>query len=302
MKQIAKRVVLFLAVNFLVILAISIILNIFNIKPYLTSHGIDYKALLIFCLIWGMAGAFISLALSRQMAKWFMGVHLINSEDATPKERELIDIIHKLARRAGLPKMPEVGIYDSFEVNAFATGPSRARSLVAVSTGLLKRMNGAEIEGVLGHEIAHIMNGDMVTMTLLQGIVNAFVMFFARIVAWVVAKSFRKDSDAGEPSPFPYMFLVFAFEILFMILGTIVIATYSRFREFRADSGGARLAGREKMIGALHALERAVNLQDPHAEQPAFQAFKISNTKGMLRWFSTHPPLEERIKRLEEQG
>src|SRR6185295_13301004 len=139
MKQIAKRVVLFLAVNFLVILAISIILNIFNIKPYLTSHGIDYKALLIFCLIWGMAGAFISLALSRQMAKWFMGVHLINSEDATPKERELIDIIHKLARRAGLPKMPEVGIYDSFEVNAFATGPSRARSLVAVSTGLLKR-------------------------------------------------------------------------------------------------------------------------------------------------------------------
>jgi heat shock protein HtpX len=227
-----------------------------------------------------------------------MGVQVIDPEHATGAQRELVSLVHTLSRRAGLPKMPEVGIYDSYEVNAFATGPSRARSLVAVSSGLLSRMNAAEIEGVLGHEVAHIQNGDMVTMTLLQGIVNAFVMFFARVLAFTVTRAMRGKDSEEAGSSFTYMILVFLFEIVFMLLGSIVIATYSRFREFRADEGGARLAGRTKMLGALHALERTLNLHDKHAEQPAFQSMKISSTTPILRLFATHPPLEERIQRL----
>jgi heat shock protein HtpX len=302
MKTIAKRVFLFLCVNFFVILTISLVLNLLNIRPYLTAHGLNYGQLLAFCAVWGMGGAFISLALSRKMAKWMMGVHVIDPDRAAGAERELVTMVHMLARRAGLPKMPEVGIYDSYEVNAFATGPSSSRSLVAVSTGLLSRMNGAELEGVLGHEVAHIQNGDMVTMTLLQGIVNAFVMFFARIVAFVVSRALRGKDSEETGSSFTYMILVFFFEIIFMLLGSIIVATYSRFREFRADSGGARLAGRSKMIAALHSLERFVNTHDKRAEQPAFQAMKISSSTPILKLFSTHPPLEDRIRRLETEG
>jgi heat shock protein HtpX len=300
MKSMAKRVFLFLAVNFFIILTISIILNLLNVRPYLTREGINYQALLAFCMVWGMAGAFISLALSRKMAKWLMGVHVIDT--ATGSARELVTMVHTLAKRAGLPVMPEVGVYDSYEVNAFATGPSKSRSLVAVSSGLLGRMSPTELEGVLGHEIAHIQNGDMVTMTLLQGVVNAFVMFFARIVAFVVSKALRGRDSSDAGSSFTYMLLVFVFEVIFMLLGSIIIATYSRFREFRADLGGARLAGRTKMIAALHGLERTLNTHDKHAEQPAFQSMKISSSTPILRLFSTHPPLEERIFRLEHQG
>jgi len=302
MKTIAKRVFLFLCINFFVILTISLVLNLLNIRPYLNAHGLDYGALMGFCLVWGIAGAFISLALSRKMTKWMMGVHVIDPDRATGRERELVTLVHTLARRAGLPKMPEVGIYESYEVNAFATGPTKARALVAVSTGLLSRMSVAELEGVLGHEVAHIQNGDMVTMTLLQGIVNAFVMFFARVAAFVVSRALRGKDSEESGSSFTYMILVFAFEIVFMLLGSIIIATYSRFREFRADSGGARLAGRTKMIAALHALERFVNTHDKHAEQPAFQSMKISSSTPILKLFSTHPPLEERIHRLEIEG
>jgi heat shock protein HtpX len=302
MRSIGKRIFLFLAVNFLVIITISLILNLLNIQPYLNAHGLNYGSLLIFCLIWGMAGAFISLALSRQMAKWLMGVEVINPDSASNAERQLLDLVYNLAKRAGLPKMPQVGIYQSPEVNAFATGPSQSRSLVAVSSGLLRRFNTSDLEGVLGHEIAHIANGDMVTMTLLQGVINAFVMFFARVLAFAVTRMGKKSDEAVMESPFLYTILVFVFEIIFMILGSIVIATYSRFREFRADSGGARLAGRDKMINALKALEATLQIHDPKAEQPAFQAFKISSQKGFLRMFSSHPPLEERIARLQHEG
>lgn len=162
-------------------------------------------------------------------------------------------------------------------------------------------MNTSELEGVLGHEVSHIANGDMVTMTLLQGIINAFVMFFARALAYVIMKVGKKDDERIE-SPFLYNLLVIAFEIVFMLLGSMVIATYSRYREFRADSGGARLAGRDKMLAALRALERTEDIQDPKMQKEAIQAFKISSQKGLLRIFATHPPLEERILRLEHEG
>ena len=302
MVTIAKRVFLFIVLNFLVLITISFILDILNVQPYLRARGLDVGSLLVFCLIWGMVGAFISLALSRIMAKWLMRVEVIDPERAVGAQRQLLEMVYQLAKRAGLSTLPEVGIYESPEPNAFATGPTQARSLVAVSSGLLRRMSPSELEGVLAHEISHVANGDMVTMTLLQGVVNAFVMFFARIIAYAIMRGGKKDSSSFTTvgSPFLYTMVVFVLEMVFMILGSMVIATYSRFREFRADAGGARLAGRQKMIGALQALERCVEIKDPKADQPSFQAFKISSQKGMLRFFASHPPLEERIHRLEE--
>ncbi len=298
MKSVAKRVVLFLLLNAAVILTVSLLLSFFDIRPYLTGVGMDYQSLLIFCLIWGFAGALISLAMSRLMAKWMMGVEVIDPDTTQPLERQLLATVRQLVKRAGLPKMPEVGVYESDEVNAFATGPSRSRALVAVSSGLLRRMDWTEIEGVLGHEVSHIANGDMVTMTLLQGVVNAFVMFFARVLAYAVTSMTRQRDSDSRPS-FLYNILVFAFEIVFMILGAIVVATYSRAREYRADEGGARLAGKQAMIQALTRLQAVVKIEDPRAQHTSFQAFKISNPGGMLRLFSTHPPLEDRIARLE---
>ncbi len=298
MKSIAKRVVLFLLLNAAVILTISLILSFFDIRPYLTNAGMDYRSLLIFCLIWGCTGAFISLAMSRLMAKWMMGVEVIDPDTTQPLERQLLATVRQLIKRAGLPKMPEVGIYESEEVNAFATGPTKSRALVAVSSGLLRKMDWTEIEGVLGHEISHISNGDMVTMTLLQGVVNAFVMFFARVLAYAVT-SFSRGRDTDSRPSFLYYGLVFVFEIFFMLLGAIVVATYSRAREYRADEGGARLAGKDAMIKALVRLKSSVTTEDPRSQHASFQALKISNPKGYLRVFSTHPPLEDRIARLE---
>jgi heat shock protein HtpX len=302
MRAIGKRIFIFLAVNFLVLLTVSLILNLLNIGPYFKARGIDMGALLAFCLVWGMTGAFISLALSRILAKMLMGVTVIDPDLATGQEKQLIDMVYKLARRAGLPKMPEVGIYHSPEVNAFATGPTKSRALVAVSSGLLREMRAYELEGVLGHEVSHISNGDMVTMTLVQGLVNAFVMFFARAIAYLVLRLGRRSDSSRDESPVLYSLLVMVFEILFFILGAIVIATYSRFREFRADSGGARLAGRDQMIDALKALQRTLEVRDERAEAPAFQSMKISNTRGLIHLFSTHPSLDERIARLEQEG
>jgi heat shock protein HtpX len=195
--------------------------------------------------------------------------------------------------------MPEVGMYRSNEVNAFATGPTQSRSLVAVSTGLLSRMKAEEIEGVLGHEISHIANGDMVTMTLLQGVVNAFVMFLARVLAYVLSGMGRNRQNSSGGSMGSYILFVYLFEVVFMILGSLLIAAYSRYREFRADAGGARLAGKEAMISSLQTLRNLQEIKDPR-ENPAMAAFKISHPvrQGLLRLFATHPPLEERIARL----
>jgi heat shock protein HtpX len=296
-----KRIGLFLLVNILVVATLSIIANIFGIGRYITAYGIDYTQLAMFCLLWGMGGAFISLSMSRVMAKWFMGVKLIDPNTQDPVLQDLLQTVYQLARSAGLPKMPEVGVYHSPEINAFATGPSKARSLVAVSEGLLRRMSRDERHGVLGHEIAHIANGDMVTMTLIQGVVNAFVMFLARVIAFAITQGSRSENDRqGGGSPMSYYLVQFALEMVFMILGSMVVAWFSRHREFRADAGGARLAGRGTMISALEALRRTYDFVDTSA-QPAVQTLKISSKPGgMLRFFSTHPPLEERIARLNQ--
>ena len=282
-----KRIVLFILTNILVVMTISLLLNLLGVRPYMTANGIDMGQLAVFCLVWGMGGSLISLAMSRMSAKWMMSVKVIprtSSEYAW-----VVLMVERLAQKAGLPKMPEVGIYESPEVNAFATGPSKRRSLVAFSTGLLSSMNKNEIEGVAAHEIAHIANGDMVTMTLLQGVVNAFVMFFARIIGYVVSQNVREENRHTVQ-----MLVTFVLDMALGILGMIVVCAFSRHREFRADRGGAQYAGKQDMIGALQRLASNTRRYD---EQPALAALKISGGVGKL--FATHPPLEERIAALQ---
>lgn len=291
-----KRISLFLITNLLIVATLSIVLNLLGIQPYLSAQGINFSALLGFCMVWGFGGAFISLAMSRISAKWMMGVEVIDPQTPDPRLRDLVDRVHAMSRTAGLTTMPEVGIYEGEELNAFATGPTRNRSLVAVSTGLLQNMNRDQVDGVLGHEIAHIANGDMVTMTLLQGVVNVFVMFIARVVAYTISQAVNNK----DLRPLVNMISIIVLDILLGMLGMMVVAAFSRYREFRADRGGADLAGREKMISALKGLQ--LNLQMPsEAERaPSMAAFKISGkAKGFLSLFATHPPLEVRIFRLE---
>lgn len=307
-----RRIFFFLALNIVIFLTISVILHVLGLDQYLigsigfgrhpgvSAQSLNYEKLFLASLVIGFAGAFISLGLSRIMAKLFMRVKVIDPNQAhlNPVHKDLLQMVSNLANRAGLPKMPEVGYYESPEVNAFATGPSKRRSLVAVSTGLLDRMDRNEVEGVLAHEVAHIANGDMVTMTLLQGVINTFVYFLARVIAFALAKS--SDNENAQPS---YL-VIFAFEIVFGILGMMVLAAFSRFREYRADQGGAELAGSAKMVAALKKLQ-VISMQpqlievesSPNAQQ--FSNLKI-NTKGrgITRWFRTHPPLEDRIAKL----
>lgn len=294
-----KRIGLFLLVNFLVVLTISVILSIFNVRPYLNAHGIDYRSLMIFCLVWGMGGALISLGLSKFMAKWMMGVKIIHTRDGNSAHQMLLKLVRKLSKEAGLRAIPEVGIFSSKSPNAFATGPSHNHSLVAVSSGLLERMNEEEIEGVLAHEISHIANGDMITMTLLQGVVNAFVMFLARALALVFSGMGRSQESRGGSYAGYYLF-TFIFQTVFMLLGMLVIAGFSRYREYKADFGGASLAGKGKMIAALQKLQDQPTSHISPAKE-SMQALMISNPMkmGWTRLFSTHPPLEERIARLK---
>lgn len=293
-----KRIFLFGLVNVAVIVTVSVILSVLGVEPYLTANGINYQSLLVFCAIWGMVGSFISLAISKWMAKKMMGVQII-PENASGHYGDLVRTVHKLAKAAGLPKMPEVGVYQGAEVNAFATGPSKSNSLVAVSTGLLESMNRDEVEGVLGHEVAHIANGDMVTMTLIQGVINAFVMFFARIAAFAVQNALRSDDEEGQGvGGLAYMFTTIIFEIIFGIIGSMITAWFSRQREFRADAGGAVLAGREKMIAALERLQRSSERIE-ESDYKAVAALKISGKPSkFMALFSTHPDLSLRISRL----
>ena len=288
----AKRTMIFLGVNALILLTLSFTLRLLGIGHYFTARGIDYNSLLAFCLVWGMGGAFISLALSRVLAKWMMGVKVIDPNTTDSGQRELVVMVHRLAQAANLPEMPEVGWYPSPEVNAFATGPTKSRALVAVSAGLLEKMSMAEVEGVLGHEIAHVANGDMVTMTLVQGVINALVMFLARVIAFFLANRGR-DGESSAPS----YFVIFLLEMVLSFFGMIAVAAFSRYREYRADAGGAELAGRQKMISALEALQRSSRLVDLTGKE-SLATLKISN-KPKFALFSTHPPLEERIARLK---
>ena len=285
-----RRILLFLITNLAVVFTVSIVLSLLGVDRYAVQGGMDLRSLMIFCFVWGMGGSFISLLISRWSAKRAMGIRLIEGRTGNRELDWLYDTIAKQARQANLP-MPEVGIYDSAEVNAFATGPSRSRSLVAVSTGLLRSMRPDEVEGVLAHEMSHIGNGDMVTMTLLQGVVNAFAMFLARIIAMALQ---RRDSERSYgPNPF----LVLVIQMVLMVLGSLITAWFSRQREFRADRGGASLAGRERMVAALRRLQSTHELVDPHQTQLA--TLKISGARSWLALFSTHPPLESRIAALE---
>jgi heat shock protein HtpX len=282
----AKRVFLFIITNLLVVATITIILSILGVDQYAGVGG-----LAVFCLVWGMAGAMISLLLSRFMAKRAMGVRLVDGHTGHEELDWLHATVERLTRQANLP-MPEVGFYESAEVNAFATGPSKSRSLVAVSSGLLRGMRRDEVEGVLAHEVAHIANGDMVTMTLLQGIINAFVMFLARLIVGVLRSGSR--DDRGSMSDF---FLVMALQTVLGILGSFVTAWFSRQREFRADYGGAQLAGRPQMLAALRRL--AANQELIETQHASLATLKISGTRGWMALLSTHPPLEQRIAALE---
>lgn len=300
-----KRVFLFILTNILVVATISILLSVFGVTHYVEragrGYGLNMQKLMVICLVWGFVGAFISLALSKVMAKWMMGLTIIDPRRASGNEAQLVSTVHRLARAAGLTTMPDVAMYDSEEVNAFATGPTRSSSLVAVSTGLLRSMSWDEVEGVLGHEIAHIANGDMVTMALVQGVVNAFVMFLSRVLAFAISSAV---SRSDEENAFPRMLnfiLTIVFDIFFTLLGSLVVAAFSRFREYRADAGGATLAGRQKMIAALDRLRRTHELVD-NSQAPAMASMKISNKSGFLALFSTHPPLEDRIARLQRGG
>lgn len=288
-----KRIFLFILTNVLVIVTIGIMLSVLGVGNYINaSGGIDYGTLLAFSAVVGFSGSFISLALSRWMAKQMMNVRVLKPEDdLSPVERDIVEKVHRLARNAGLQHMPEVGIYDSPEVNAFATGPSKKRSLVAVSAGLVQQMDDDAVEGVIAHEIAHIANGDMVTMTLLQGVVNTFVVFLSRIAAWSVSRFVREDM-----APIVHFIAVIVFQIVFSILGSLVVFAYSRYREFHADRGGADFAGKDKMVHALKSLKNYTNqISD---DQESVATLKISG-KRKLALFSTHPDLDERIARLE---
>ncbi len=296
-----KRFFFFFLVNILVMVTVSLVLNFLGVSHYATAYGINYQQLMIFCLVWGMAGSFISLMLSKFMAKSMMGVEIV---DGRGQYHQLVQSIHHLSRRAGISKMPEVGIYHSPDINAFATGPTKNSALIAVSTGLLQNMSWDEIEGVLAHEVSHAANGDMVTMTLIQGVINAFVMFFARIAAFFVAQALRSNDNEGRGgSRFFEFILIFLFEIIFGLFGMMVVALFSRWREFRADAGSAALVGREKMIAALRKLQRTyeVATEAVKEEPKSFAAFKISGGRsGFMQLLSTHPSLDARIKALQE--
>lgn len=287
-----KRIFLFILTNLAVMVTVSIVLSLLGVSGYLGPNGeLNLGALMVFSLVWGMGGALLSLQLSRWMAKKAMGVQLVDGRSGQSELDWLYQTVQRLTSQAQLP-MPEVGIYESPEVNAFATGPSKKRSLVAVSSGLLRGMRRDEVEGVLAHEVAHIKNGDMVTLTLIQGVVNAFVLFFARLIAFVV----RQTTDERYAQVLSFVVMI-VLQIALGILGMMVVAWFSRAREFRADAGGAALAGRTNMVGALRRLMQSQQLVDDR--QPSLAAFKISGGKSVAMLFSTHPPLEERIRALE---
>jgi len=299
-----KRIALFMAVNLAVVLTISVLGSVLGIQPYLTARGIDYGSLLALCALWGFAGSFISLQLSRWMAKRAMGVHLVDLDrPGGQSERFLVEKVRTLSMKAGIEVMPEVGVYESPEVNAFATGPSKNRALVAVSTGLLERMDSQAVEGVLGHEISHVANGDMVTMTLVQGVVNTFVMFFARVLAFALSSmlgSRDRDEDRPVMGGFAHHMLVMLLETVLMMLASPIVYWVSRRREFRADAGSAHLTSRQTMIHALQSLAGARVGATEAA--PSVAALMIHGEPQGLwsKLYSSHPPLEARVAALRD--
>lgn len=290
-----KRIVLFLATNLAIVLVLSLTMRLLGVEPYLSQQGLNLNALLVFAAVMGFGGSFLSLAISKWTAKMSVGAQVI-TDPATPTEKWLVDTVARQARAAGIA-MPEVAIYDSPDVNAFATGMSKNRSLIAVSTGLLQGMTKEEAEAVLGHEVSHAANGDMVTLALIQGVVNTFVLFLSRVIGYVVDKVVFK-TEKGEEGPAFFVTMMVA-ELVLGILASLIVMGFSRQREFRADQGGAQLAGRGAMINALRRLQ---SLHEPAALPDKMAAFGINGGKpsGLRALFTTHPPLEQRIAALEQ--
>jgi heat shock protein HtpX len=285
-----KRIVLFLATNLAVMLVMSLVLSLLGVNSYLTANGINFSALMVFSLVVGFTGAFFSLLISKPMAKWSTGARVIDTP-SNSTELWLVNTVKSLAERAGIA-MPEVAVYEGAP-NAFATGAFKNSSLVAVSTGLLESMNREEVEAVLGHEVAHVANGDMVTMALIQGVVNTFVIFLARVVGYIIDKVVFKNND--NRVGIGYMLTVFACEIVFGFVASIIVCWFSRQREFRADAGSARLMGNGQPM--INALARLGGLE-PGELPKSMQASGITDKTGIAALFSTHPPMEERIAAL----
>jgi heat shock protein HtpX len=286
-----KRIFLFLATNIAVLAVLSISMRLLGIDQYMASTGQDPVGLLAFAAILGFGGSLISLAMSKFIAKRSTGARVI-TQPANAEEAWLVSTVRRLATQAGIG-MPEVAIYDAPDVNAFATGARRDSALVAVSTGLLRQMSKDEVEAVLGHEVAHVANGDMVTLTLIQGVVNTFVIFLSRIIGRFVDQVVFKSERGHGPG---FFITVMIAQLVLGIFASMIVAWFSRQREFRADAGGASLAGRQKMISALEGLQRA---HEPAVLPDGLKAFGISGGAGRFgRLFMTHPPLPERIAAL----
>ncbi len=288
-----KRIFLFVLTNIAVIAVFTTIVSVFGLDTaYLTPYGLNLKALAIFALIFGMVASVVSLFMSKFMAKWMMKVQIIKNPRSL-QEVELVQMVKNLSSQANVG-MPDVGIYPSLEINAFATGWNRNHSLIAVSEGLLNAMNKDELEGVLAHEMAHVKNGDMVTMVLLQGVINAFVIFGARVAAWGVSRAMGRDPE--EIGGLVYYGVSIVFEIFFGLLASTIVMAFSRWREFGADYGGAQLSSKKKMVAALKFL------QSHHAIDNRYKSFatmKMSGESAFSKLFSSHPPLEKRIMALQ---
>ncbi|MGR4068969.1 protease HtpX [Halomonas sp. LR3S48] len=294
------RILLFLGTNLAVIVVASITLRLLGVEGYLTEQGMNFNALLIFCFIFGMAGSMVSLFISKWMAKRSTGTMVI-TQPSNATEKWLLDTVAELSQQAGI-KMPEVGIFPAQQSNAFATGWNKDDALVAVSAGLLNRMRPEEVRAVLAHEIGHVANGDMVTLALIQGVVNTFVMFFARVVAHLVDNFLRSRSDGqGGLGFMGYFAVVIVAEIVFGLIASAIVAWFSRFREYRADAAGAQLAGAGAMINALARLKAESEM--PNEMPETLTAFGINagqTRKIMERLFASHPPLDDRIRALKE--
>ena len=287
-----KRVVLFLVTNLAIMLVLSVILSVLGVDRFLTESGINVGALLVFSLVLGFGGSFISLLISKPMAKWSTGAQVIDGSEG-PEQRWLVDTVRTLAGKAGIG-MPEVAYYEG-DPNAFATGAFRNSALVAVSTGLLQAMSREEVEAVLGHEVSHVANGDMVTLTLIQGVVNTFVVFLSRIVGYIVDKAVFKTERGIGPG---YYITVIVCQIVFGVLASLIVAWFSRRREFRADAGSASLLGSGRPM--INALSRLGGLA-PGALPQSVASSGINNTPGFMALFSTHPPIEVRIAALQSR-
>ncbi len=290
-----KRILLFLATNIAVIAVASVTLSVLGVEPYISQYGLNLQSLLVFCAVFGFAGSFVSLLLSKMMAKMGTGTQIIE-QPRSAQQQWLVDTVAELAQKAGIG-MPEVGIFPSPESNAFATGWNRNNALVAVSQGLLDRFSPGEVKAVLAHEVGHVANGDMVTLSLIQGVVNTFVMFFARIVGYAVDSFLRRDEEGGGVG-IGFYITTFVCEIIFGILASTIVAWFSRKREFRADHAGAELAGRGNMIAALQRLRAEYDA--PSAMPATLTAFGIRSgmRSGLQALFASHPPLEQRIEAL----